>query len=142
MNPNYNQTITLYNCLKAAGSPDKKEHWFRHTLNSCYYKAEIVRMDNGTNAKQQNIYTVRIPASQGYKPYREWAQLANEERSRYFTMSLDDIVIHGNSKEEITGVSGQAAAQVLNRCKPDAFRVTAISDNTKIPYEKHYRLGG
>ena len=27
MNPNYCDTVTIYNRLKAADSPDKKEHW-------------------------------------------------------------------------------------------------------------------
>ena len=35
--------------------------------------------------------------------------------------------------DEITGVSGQTAAQVLNRHKPNAFKVTAFSDNTSFP---------
>lgn len=57
-------------------------------------------------------------------------------------MSQGDIVIYGECTEEITGVSGQTAAQILNRYKPNAFKVTASADNTKFPVAKHYRLGG
>ena len=57
-------------------------------------------------------------------------------------MSHDDIVVKGECREEITGESGQTAAQVLNRHKPEAFRITAFSDNTGFGAAKHYRLGG
>lgn len=142
MNPNYRHTITLYNCLKAADSLDKKEHWYRRELEHCYFKSAITRVDSGTSAGMQNTYTVRIPASDQYLPYVDWAELSEAEREKYFTASLDDIVIAGICGDEITGSSGQTAVQVLKRHKPDAFKVTAVSDNTKAPLERHYRLGG
>lgn len=142
MNPNYGHTITLYNCMKATDAPDKKDHWYRHELSGCYYKAAVTRTDTGIGAGMQNVYTVRIPESDRYKPYGEWAGLTEDDRPRYFTMDLDDIVISGSCGEEITRHSGQTAAQVLKRHKPDAFKVTAVSDNTRGMFAKHYRLGG
>lgn len=142
MNPNYVQTITLYNCLKAADSPDQKDHWYRHVLPGCFYKASIVRTDSGTSAGQQNVYTVRIPQSGEYTPYAQWVSLPEEERRRCFTMALDHVVILGECMEDVTGHSGNTAAQLLNRHKPDSFKVTAISDNTKAACAGHYRLGG
>ena len=148
MNPNYNQTITLYNCLKAADNPEKKDIWYRHVLSECYYKAAINRMESGARsgigmiAAMQSVYTVRIPQSAAYRPYHEWAKLSEAERRQCFTGRLDDIVIVGNCEEEITGLAGQTATQVMGRYKPDAFKVTAFSDNTKVPMAKHYRLGG
>ena len=51
-------------------------------------------------------------------------------------------MVKGECKEELTGEGGQTAAQILNRYKPGAFKVTAFSDNTGFPVGKHYRLGG
>ncbi len=141
-NANYNHTITLYNCLKAAESADKRDHWYRHILDGCYYKAAVMRIDSGDSAGQQNTYVARIPESPQYKTYAEWVKLPDEERNQYFTMNLDDLVIAGECQEEITGGSGQAAVQLLKRHKPDAFKVTAVSDNTRAMFAKHYRLGG
>lgn len=141
-NPNYTHTITLYNCMSAADSPDKKDHWYRHVLQDCYYKAAVTRVESGTSAKMQNVYTVRIPESQNYKPYREWCGLAEEDRKTCFTLHLDDIVVAGECLEEITGASGQSAVQVMNRYKPDAFKATAVSDNSKAFMARHYRIGG
>lgn len=142
MNPNYTHTITLYNCLKAADGPGKKEKWYRHTFTGCFYKAAVNTTQNGTQASQSNTYTGRIPEDKRYLPYARWAALPEAERAEYFTVSSGDIVVYGECADDITGASGQMAAQVLNRHKPDAFKITAFSDNTSCRMGKHYRLGG
>lgn len=141
MNPNYRATITLYNCRKAADSPEKKETWKRTVLYNVFWKAETTVTQSGTQASKSNTYTVRIPqklpVNPEYHPYAEW-----KENMVGFTVSNGDIVILGECPAEITGISGQTAAQVLSRYKPDAFKVTASGDNTGFPMGKHYRLGG
>lgn len=137
MNPNYCHTITLYNCLKARDAADKKERWARTVLYGCFYKSSITQTQSDTQVTQQNTYTVRIPQSGDYLPYAEW-----KDRQTGFTVSEGDIVVHGECEDEITGEEGQTAAQLLLRHKPEAFRVTAFSDNTSHLMGKHYRLGG
>ena len=138
MNQNYIHVITLYNRIQAADSEDKKEHWKRTVLLNCFWKAKVNTGFNGTQARVQNTYVTRIPEDERYLPYAEY--IKNPEG--YFTVSQGDIVIYGECTEEITGASGQTAAQILNHHKPNAFKVTAFSDNTKFPIAKHYRLGG
>ena len=144
MNPNYNQTITIYNCLRAVNNPDiKKDVWQRTVLHDCFYKNVIGRTDNlSSDPKMSNTYTSRILESPAYKPYTEWRRLTETERKHYFTCSLKDIVVKGKCTEEITGVSPNTATELLSRHKPDAFVVTAFSDNTSHATAKHYRLGG
>ena len=89
-----------------------------------------------------NAYTTRIPESLSYKPYFEWSRLSTRERSRYFTLGLNDIVVKGECMEDITGASPYTAAELLKRHKPDAFVITAVSDNTSHKQAGHYRAGG
>lgn len=138
MNQNYNQTITLYNRIRSADSPDKKEHWRRTVLRDCFWKTVINTGFSGMQASVQNTYVVRIPEDSHYCPYAEYVN----SNGGFFTASSGDIVVKGECREEITGEGGQTAAQVLNRHKPDAFKVTAFSDNTGFPVGRHYRLGG
>ncbi len=144
MNPNYNQTITLYNCLRAADNQDgKKDIWQKMVLRNCFYKSVIGRTESADkNTRMENAYTVRIPVSDRYLPYHQWLKLSDEERTGYFTCSQKDIVIRGECEADITGISPDTAAQVLSRYKPDSFVVTAFSDNTSHRMGKHYRLGG
>lgn len=144
MNPNYNQTITLYNCFRALDNPNsKKDIWQATVLQNCFYKNVIGRSEYvDRSPSMQSAYTVRIPMSEKYKPYHEWILLSDEERADYFTCSLKDIVVKGECTEIISGQSPYTASEVLNRHKPDAFVVTAFSDNTSHRKAKHYRLGG
>lgn len=138
MNRNYVHTITLYNKISATERKDKKEYWQRTVLHNCFWKSAINTGFNGTQASVQNTYIVRIPKDERYLPYAEFVKAP----VGHFTASQGDIAILGECSDEITGESGRTATQVLNRCKPNAFKITAFSDNTGSPYGKHYRLGG
>lgn len=142
MNPNYVHTITLYSCLKAKDSADKKDRWIRTVLKGCFYKAEMTEIQNGVEATKSNSYTVRIPQSSKYHPYHLWKDLVIKGRKGVFTVTEGDIVVLGECTDEITGASPDTAAEVLRRHKPDAFRVSAFADNTSHRMGKHYRLGG
>lgn len=143
MNPNYNQTITIYNCLRAADNPEeRKDVWQRTVLHDCFYKNVMGKAESGNGLKMENVCTARIPASESYMPYRDWAALPEQERRSRFTCGLRDIVVKGECTEEITGMPPHTAAELVAGRKPEAFVVTAFSDNTSSRKGKHYRLGG
>lgn len=142
MNPNYLHTITVYNRVRGQDNPSKKDTWTRMVLTDCFYKNVIGKIEDGKTVRMGNVYTARIPESEKYIPYHEFAKLTEEERTMYFTFNLGDIVVYGACQEEITGTSPNTAAEFLERMKPDAFKVTAFSDNTSHIYAKHYRVGG
>ena len=123
MNPNYTDTITLYHRINAMESADRKEHWMREELQQCFFKCETTTMLSDSSESKRNTYTVRIP----------------QEEIR---VALGDIVVYGSCQEEITGVSPDTAVELLQRHKPDAFRVTSVADNTRRRFGRHYRLGG
>ena len=118
-NPNYIHTITIFR--------NKDGAWSKTVLHNCFWKSEIIKTQDGINARQANTYTVRIPLS---------------EAGDGFLVSSDDVVVKGECQDQITGKSPDTAAQVLLRNKPNAFKVTAFSDNTSHRMGKHYRLGG
>lgn len=120
VNPNYIHTVTLYR---------KKEDktWKKDVYHNCFWKEKIVVTQNGTEASQANTYIVRIPK-----------EVAGED----FTVSVGDIVVKGECLEEATMKSPNTATDILSRNKPNAFRITAVSDNTGHLLDKHYRLGG
>lgn len=142
LNPNYNKTITVYNCLQAKDSQEKKERWYRRTLHDCFFKAQTTETANGTQVQKANVYVARIPEDKDYLPYKKWKELQEEERQKKFTFSEGDIIICGECLEEIAEKNGQTAVSLLQKYKPDAFRITAFSDNTGFLTSKHYRVGG
>ena len=118
-NPNYIHTITIFR--------NQNGTWTKSVFHNCFWKSEIVKTQDGTNAGQANTYTVRIPLAVA---------------GAGFTVSTDDIAIKGDCHDNITGKPPNTATEVLLRNKPDAFKVTAFSDNTSHRMGKHYRLGG
>ena len=142
LNPNYNRTITLWNCLKAvdnqAGNVDV---WYKTVLPDCFFKVVMSQVNSGYNTQMSGAYTVRIQRSENFLPYPEWAASPASTRGSYFTAHNDDIVILGESTDVITGASPYTATQILAKNKPNAFKVTAVSDNSFGP-GPHYRLGG
>ena len=142
LNPNYNQTITLYNCLKGADNPDgTTDVWYKTVLNECFFKCLQTAINSGTSAQMAGSYVSRVPASTKYKKYSDWVKVPAATRGQYFTGNLGDVIILGNSSEIISSASPNTASQGLNRNKPGAFKVTAFSDNSGA-LQLHYRFGG
>lgn len=119
MNPNYVHTITLFQNQNGA--------WLKTVLHHCFWKSGIAVSQTGTEATQANSYTVRIPL---------------EEAGPGFLVRTGDIVVLGECSDTVTGKSPDTAVQVLLRNKPNAFKVTAYSDNTSFMADRHYRIGG
>lgn len=121
MNPNYVHTITVYR-----RQPDGT--YIRNVIEECSWKAGTAVVQRGTEASVQNTYTVRIPV---------------DKAPEGFAVTLNnDMVILGECLEDVSSAAGFRAAEILNRNKPDAFKVTAFADNTAHLMDKHYRLGG
>jgi hypothetical protein len=116
-NPNYTHTITLFHKKLV----DKKEIWTSSVISNCFYKCETTISQNGTDVSKSNTYTARIPQGD-------------------IDVSMDDIVVYGSVIDEIG--KDMNATQLLHKYKPDAFRITSISDNTRYKFGKHIRLGG
>lgn len=121
MNRNYVHTVTLYR-RQADGS------YSRTVLKNCFWKAVTELVQSGTEVSMRNAYTVRIPV---------------EAVTGGLAVSLNnDMVILGECLDEVSNSAGYRAAEVLSRYKPNAFKVTAFSDNTGHLCDRHYRLGG
>lgn len=119
MNPNYVHTITIFR--KQSGA------WVKTVLHNCFWKSKIESVQNGTEVNKVNTYTARIPL-----------QSAGEG----FVVRNGDVAVLGECLDEIKMKSPDTATEVLNRNKPNAFAVTAYTDNTSHLMDKHYRLGG
>lgn len=141
MNPNYCDTITLYNKLDSADSADGKEHWIKTVLENVSYNSRESASQGGnqmslTWQNRSTSYTVRIPETADYHPYHEWKENLNG-----FTLRPGDVVVKGICEEDLDPVANNPA-KFLNRMKPEAFHITNFSDNTKHIMDKHYRIGG
>jgi len=142
VNPNYVDTITIWNCLKGADNPaGTGDVWYKREIEKCFFKCVTQQVNSGFNSQMAGAYTCRIPASVLYLSYAKWVAKAANVRANFFTMHNDDIVILDSSTDTITNASPNTSAQILAKNKPNAFKVTACADNSR-GIDPHYRLGG
>lgn len=141
MNYNYADTITIFNKLKA-GDNDGAEVWYKTILKNCFFKVSTHVSQLDVQATLSSTYTARIPDNPNYINYQQWKSLGEESRGAFFTVSEGDIIVLGEIDDDITGEPGETATEILRKYKPDAFRVTVVSDNTRFLSAKHIRVGG
>lgn len=141
INNNFNQTITLYNKLMSQDSSDEGEHFFKTVLKKCSYSCSISAKTNTTEETKSSSYVVRIEDNGLYKAYNDWVKLSDDDKKKYFTVSLDDIVILGDCEAEI-GSESVTATSLLKNNKPNAFRIAKFKDNTNCVFAKHFRVEG
>lgn len=127
MNPNYNQTITIYSKSK---DEHGKDAWTRRVFQDCFFKASTGIASGGSsgtvvNLYSKNVYVARIP-----------------EKAGPVLLHEGDIIVKGKVEDKITSSSPNTATELLKRFQPNAFRVTSFADNTNFPVDGHYRAGG
>ncbi len=131
MNENFNRAITLYNLFI---SPDG-DVWKRTVLQNCFARVEIIKSVSGNEISAASSFTVRIPASESYLPYENWAA-AN---CVGWTLRAGDIVVMGEVRDEITPEKN--AAKLLAKYKDSAFKIRAFTDNSRYT-QPHYKVAG
>ena len=141
INGNFTKIITLYNKVMSKDSSDGTEQWFRTVIDKCSYSCSISAKTNTTEETKSSSYIVRIEDNGLYKAYNDWVKLSDDDKKKYFTVSLDDVVILGGCEAEI-GSESVTATSLLKNNKPDAFRIAKFKDNTNCVFAKHFRLEG
>lgn len=138
-NPNYKDTVTIYNCHKAKDNGTGKDIWYKAVIENCFFKSSEVQNVSGTTLEKAPSYTCRIPDNEKYLSYAEWVKLT--DKTGKFTVSTNDIVILGEISDNITVVSPYTASEILGKYKPDSFKVMTFSNNTKY-HGAHIKVGG
>lgn len=136
--PTWTHTVTVLNKRAGRDSTDHLDAWKKTVLRDCFWagkqtRGQAGRMASSTEINEDASFLLRVPRSEGYRPYREW-----KAGMEGFTFSPGDYIIRGEVEEEITPETVQA---VVESRRPDAFEVQLFKDNTVGPLP-HYRLEG
>lgn len=127
INPTFNTTITIYHQCKYFDENIKKNviTWERAVYDFCFYNNQIAENLSGNNLTQASTYITRIPYT-----------------GTTLSFSPGDIVIKGIATDIIEDSQGKRTTDLIKKYKPDCFVVRAVSDNTKIQEDAHYKLTG
>ena len=64
--------ITLLNRLKRQDSVTNTDIWYKTIIKNCTYKKDRVSNVNGTVVSMGQSFTILIPFTGNYLPYKEW----------------------------------------------------------------------
>ena len=117
LNPNYNQTLTIFHRNEA-------KVWEKKIVEQCFFrKGCTTTVDAAGRESLRDTATARIPDLD-------------------VVVAKGDLIIRGEIPERITDQSPYTAAELLDKYEADAFRVAGVSDNRASFIGRHVKVAG
>ena len=131
-------TITLLNKLKRKDSTTNIDVWYKTVIKDCIYKKDKISTVNGNIVSMGQQFTILIPFTSKYLPYRDWKQL--EDKTGYYTLSEQDVIILDIVTEDITA---QNITQIKNDYEPNTCEIRSIEQvEQKLSVNFEFRVEG
>lgn len=130
--------ITLLNRLQKKDSVTNLDIWYKTVINDCEYKKERITDMNGTTVAMGTKFTILIPFTGKYLPYREWKKL--DDKTGYYTLSTKDVIVLGDVEED---VNPSNIISIKNDYSPDACDIQSIEQvEQRFSANYEFRVGG
>ena len=133
-----NGNITLLNRLKRKDSVTNTDVWYKTKIQNCVYKKDRITTVNGTVVSMGQAFTVLIPFTGNYLPYKDWKKL--EDKTGFYTLSEQDVIILDDVMEEVTP---QNITQIKNDYEPNTCEIRSIEQvNQVFSVQFEFRVSG
>ena len=133
-----NGSITLLNRLKRKDSVTNTDVWYKTKIQNCVYKKDRITTVNGPVVSMGQAFTVLIPFTGNYLPYKDWKKL--EDKTGFYTLSEQDVIILDDVMEEVTP---QNITQIKNDYEPNTCEIRSIEQvNQVFSVQFEFRVSG
>ena len=133
-----NGNITLLNRLKRKDSVTNTDVWYKTHIQNCVYKKDRITTVNGTAISMGQAFTILIPFTGNYLPYKDWKKL--EDKTGFYTLSEQDVIILDDVIEEVTP---QNITQIKNDYEPNTCEIRSIEQvNQVFSVQFEFRVSG
>ena len=133
-----NGNITLLNKLKRKDSVTNTDVWYKTQIQNCVYKKDRITTVNGTVVSMGQAFTVLIPFTGKYWPYKDWKKL--EDKTGFYTLSEQDVIILDDVVEEVTP---QNITQIKNDYELNTCEIRSIEQvNQVFSVQFEFRVSG
>ena len=130
--------ITLLNRLQKKDSVTNLDIWYKTVINDCEYKKERITDMNGTTVAMGTQFTILIPFTGKYLPYREWKKL--DDKTGYYTLSTKDVIVLGDVEGD---VNPSNIISIKNDYSPDSCDIQSIEQvEQRFSANYEFRVGG
>lgn len=131
-------TITLLNKLKRTDSVTNTDVWYKTFIDNCIYKKDRISNISGTVVSMGQQFTILIPFTGKYIAYKDWKDL--EDKSGYFTLSNQDVIILDTVTEDVTASN---IVKIKNLYEPNTCEIRSIEQvDKKLSVQFEFRVGG
>lgn len=131
-------TITLLNKLKRKDSTTNLDVWYKTIIKNCVYAQDRISNVNGSVVSMGQTFTILIPFTGKYLPYREWKKL--EDKTGYYTLSEQDVIILDEVTEDVTA---QNITQIKNDYEPNTCDIRSIEQvQRRLDVNFEFRVSG
>ena len=130
--------ITLLNKLKRKDSVTGLDVWYKTIIKDCAYKKDRISDVNGTTVSMGQQFTILIPFTEKYLPYKEWKSL--EDKVGHYTLSTQDVIIFGEVTQDVTANN---ITEIKNSHEPNTCEIRSIEQvDSKYGANYEFRVGG
>ena len=92
--------VTIYNDVPADSVNDRR--FDRFVIEKCNIQKGMLQNADGTIEKVVNAITITTKDTEHYKPYLEYRYLPTDEKEKYYTVQVNDVVIFGEVDDVAT----------------------------------------
>lgn len=107
----WDTTITIYNRFEDPVT--NLITWNRNVISNCFWKDAGIKLNIGQTIIETNDIICRIPENKKFREYYKWVQLPNDNKSKYFTLGVGDIIVRGKVTDIIDEYTSQKRSNDL-----------------------------
>ena len=120
----FNQKVTIYNDIPSDGVNPRR--FDRFVLTDCNISKGVLQNSDGTIEKVVNAIAITTKDTEHYKPSLEYRYLPIDEKEKYYTVQVNDVVIFGEVDDVVT--TPQEFQALQKKYKNNGFSVTAVNE--------------
>lgn len=121
----WDSKVTIYNDILADGVNNRR--FDRFVIEQCNIQKGALQNADGTIEKVVNAQTVTTRDIEHYKPPLEYKYLPADEKDKYFTVQVNDVVILGEVDDVVTS-RRELDDLLTEKYKNNGFSVTAVNE--------------
>ena len=125
MNDLFNQKVTIYNDIPSDGVNARR--FDRFVIDLCNIQKGILQNADGTIEKVVNAITITTKDTEHYKPSLEYRYLPIDEKEKYYTVQVNDVIIFGEV-DDVAKTRRELDTMLEEKYKNNGFLVTAVNE--------------
>ena len=121
----FRKKVTIYNDIANDGVNPRR--FDRFVIKKCNIQKGILQNADGTIEKVVNAITITTKDTEHYKPSLEYRYLPIDEKDKYYTVQVNDVVIFGEV-DDVATTRRELDSLLETKYKNNGFLVTAVNE--------------